>query len=218
MKLIRVTESVIADKCDELLTLLILDERKYDSNISNKINIQGWYSTTLEDTNRVTYAMVEGNNVIGFIHGYIKDVAGGMVDETVALLDAMYVTPRYRNQGIAKCLVESFEKWARLKGVTFIDLSVLNDNEIAFNLYKKSGYIPKEDISFTAISHCAGIIQLKNYQGQGIGSHLLKLILERYKTIRQIVLMTDQTKKTINFYQKNGMVKASDYNCVTFVK
>lgn len=68
------------------------------------------------------------------------------------------------------------------------------------------------------IIYIQDILILKNYQGQGIGSHLLKLILERYKSIRQIVLMTEQTEKTINFYQKNEMVKASDYNCVTFVK
>lgn len=68
------------------------------------------------------------------------------------------------------------------------------------------------------IIYIQDILILKSYQGQGIGGYLLKLILERYKSIRQIVLMTEQTEKTINFYQKNGMVKASDYNCVTFVK
>ena len=68
------------------------------------------------------------------------------------------------------------------------------------------------------IIYIQDILILKSYQGQGIGGYLLKLILERYKSIRQIVLMTEQTEKTINFYEKNGMVKASDYNCVTFVK
>lgn len=142
MELIQVKDSIIADKCDELLTLLILDERKYDANISSQVKIQGWYSTTLEDMNRVTYAMVEENKVVGFVHGYIKDIAGGMVDETVALLDALYVIPRYCSQGIGKLLVERFEKWGKLKGATFIDLSVLSDNKVAFNLYKKKGYIP----------------------------------------------------------------------------
>lgn len=31
------------------------------------------------------------------------------------------------------------------------------------------------------------------------------------------VLTAWDDAKTINFYQKNGMIKASDYNCVTFV-
>ncbi len=62
------------------------------------------------------------------------------------------------------------------------------------------------------------ILILEDYQNQGIGSKLLKLILEQYKSIRQVVLMTENTEKTIRFYQKNGMVKTSEYNCITFMK
>ncbi len=68
------------------------------------------------------------------------------------------------------------------------------------------------------IIYIQDILILESYQGQGIGSHLLKCILEKYKSIRQIILLTDQTEKTINFYGKNGMVKASDYNCVAFMR
>ena len=68
------------------------------------------------------------------------------------------------------------------------------------------------------IIYIQDILVLESYQGKGIGSHLLKLILEEYKTIRQIVLMTDNTEKTINFYQKNGMVDTAEYNGVAFVK
>lgn len=89
-------------------------------------------------------------------------------------------------------------------------LTAWDDNELV-------GLIRVIGDGYTII-YIQDILILKSYQGQSIGSRLLKLILERYKSIRQIVLMTDQTEKTINFYQKNGMVKASDYNCVTFVK
>lgn len=68
------------------------------------------------------------------------------------------------------------------------------------------------------IIYVQDILVLQEYQGQGIGSNLLKLILEKYKSIRQIILMTDDTEKTINFYKKSGMVKASDYNCIAFMK
>ncbi|MDR7855036.1 GNAT family N-acetyltransferase [Tissierella sp.] len=68
------------------------------------------------------------------------------------------------------------------------------------------------------IIYIQDILVLESYQGKGIGSHLLKLILEEYKTIRQIVLMTDNTEKTISFYQKNGMVETGEYNGVAFVK
>lgn len=68
------------------------------------------------------------------------------------------------------------------------------------------------------IIYIQDILVLESYQGQGIGSKFLKLILEMYKSVRQIVLMTDETEKTIKFYQKNGLVNASDYKIVTFIK
>ncbi|MDR7870597.1 MAG: GNAT family N-acetyltransferase [Tissierellaceae bacterium] len=68
------------------------------------------------------------------------------------------------------------------------------------------------------IIYIQDILVLKEYQGQGIGSSLLRLILEKYTSIRQIILMTDNTEKTINFYTKSGMVKSSDYNCIAFMK
>lgn len=68
------------------------------------------------------------------------------------------------------------------------------------------------------IIYIQDILVLESYHGQGIGSKLLKLILAKYKSVRQIVLMTDDTEKTINYYQKNGLVKASDYKCVAFMK
>ena len=68
------------------------------------------------------------------------------------------------------------------------------------------------------IIYIQDILVLKEYQGQGIGSKLLRLILEKYKSIHQIVLMTDNTKETISFYKKNGMVDTAEYNGVSFVK
>lgn len=68
------------------------------------------------------------------------------------------------------------------------------------------------------IIYVQDILVLKEYQGQGVGSKLLSLILEKYKSIRQIVLMTDNTKETISFYKKNEMVDTAEYNGVAFVK
>ena len=68
------------------------------------------------------------------------------------------------------------------------------------------------------IIYIQDILVLESYQGLGIGSKFLKLILEKYKSIRQIVLMTDETEKTIRFYKENGLVNASDYKAVTFIK
>lgn len=68
------------------------------------------------------------------------------------------------------------------------------------------------------IIYIQDILILESYQGQGIGSKLLKLILEQYKSVRQIVLMTEETEKTISFYKKNGLVNTKDYKIITFMK
>lgn len=68
------------------------------------------------------------------------------------------------------------------------------------------------------IIYVQDILVMEIYQRYGIGSRLLKLILEEYKTVRQIVLMTDNSEKTINFYEKNGMVNIKEYEGVAFTK
>lgn len=68
------------------------------------------------------------------------------------------------------------------------------------------------------IIYIQDLLVLKEYQGRGIGSELLNRILDKYDSIRQIVVMTDQTKETTRFYKKNGMVETSAHNGVTFVK
>jgi ribosomal protein S18 acetylase RimI-like enzyme len=68
------------------------------------------------------------------------------------------------------------------------------------------------------IIYIQDLLVRQEYQGRGIGSHLLKRILAEYQAIRQVILMTEQTEETIRFYEKCGMVKISDHNCIAFMK
>lgn len=70
----------------------------------------------------------------------------------------------------------------------------------------------------STIIYIQDILVLQAYQKKGIGSKLLKIILDEYKDIRQIVLLTDDTDKTIKFYEKNGFTKVSKYKSVAFMK
>ena len=57
-----------------------------------------------------------------------------------------------------------------------------------------------------------------DYQNQGLGSVLLQKMCDRYKNVRQKVLITDNTDKTNSFYEKNGFVKIDclNLNCYYF--
>lgn len=68
------------------------------------------------------------------------------------------------------------------------------------------------------IIYIQDILVLENYQRQGLGSKFLELILDNYKSVRQIILLTEDTEKTVNYYEKNGLVKTTDYNTVAFMK
>ena len=69
-----------------------------------------------------------------------------------------------------------------------------------------------------SIIYIQDLLVLDNYQKMGLGTRLIQAILEEYKSIRQIVLLTDNTSKNIDFYKKNGLVEVSTYDCMAFIR
>jgi len=62
------------------------------------------------------------------------------------------------------------------------------------------------------------ILVYPKYQRKGIGTVLLKAVLEKYEHVRQIELATDNTSKTIAFYESMGFQKMSEIGCCGFIK
>ena len=56
------------------------------------------------------------------------------------------------------------------------------------------------------------------YQRKGIGTGLMKAMLERYAHVYQIELATDNTEKTVAFYKSFGFHNLSDIGCCGFMK
>ena len=61
------------------------------------------------------------------------------------------------------------------------------------------------------------ILVYPEYQHQGIGTKLLKETLEKYKNVYQIQLATDDSTKTVSFYESNGFTSLTSLNCVSFI-
>lgn len=55
-------------------------------------------------------------------------------------------------------------------------------------------------------------------QRQGIGTALLRAVLDRYAHVRQIQLTTDDTPKTVAFYHSMGFSSYSEIGCRGFMK
>lgn len=62
------------------------------------------------------------------------------------------------------------------------------------------------------------ILVFPEYQRKGVGTALMKAILDRYSHVRQIELATDNTEKTIAFYKSMGFREMSEADCCGFVK
>ena len=62
------------------------------------------------------------------------------------------------------------------------------------------------------------IIVLPEYQRKGIGTKLLKTLMDKYKDVYQMELLTDNTEKTKAFYRSVGFTASDDMGCVAFIR
>ena len=62
------------------------------------------------------------------------------------------------------------------------------------------------------------IIVLPEYQRKGIGTKLLKAVMDKYHDVYQMELLTDNTVKTKAFYRSVGFTASDDVGCVAFIK
>ena len=119
---------------DNLLTKLVEDEKiNYDKYINiGKIN--GLYQTLLINNNTHAFVCEENNKIVGYIYCYVNN-------ESIGILDALYIEKEYRGLGIATKLIELAINWLKdEKLVKLIEISVMDKNKLAKKLYKKLGF------------------------------------------------------------------------------
>lgn len=68
------------------------------------------------------------------------------------------------------------------------------------------------------ILYIQDILVQKEYQNRGIGSRLLQEILEKYSSVRQKVLLTEEAEDVRAFYEKNGFSSCDRGTLVAFAK
>ena len=62
------------------------------------------------------------------------------------------------------------------------------------------------------------ILVYPEYQHRGIGTALVKAVLEQYPHVYQIELATDNTEKTVSFYKSLGFRPMEEIGCRGFLK
>lgn len=124
---------------NNLLTLLIRNEKQYDPSINENCVISRFYEDIISNDSNILLVAEIDNKIIGYLYGYIVDNGNTYLDK-VSKLDALYIIKEYRKNKIATKLINEFKSWSLKNGVKYIELQVLNDNTSAVNLYKKEGF------------------------------------------------------------------------------
>lgn len=128
-----------AKKANDLLTKLIIDEKKYDENINEDCVVKSLYESFYNNDDICLLIAKNDESIIGYIYGYIQNNGDSKIDK-VSVLDALFVEEDFRNLGVASKLIKDFKKWSYNYGVKYIELKVCSENNQAINLYKKSGF------------------------------------------------------------------------------
>ena len=122
--------------CDNFLTLLIQDERKYDTNIDEKFVVKDYFINMINNQNILLLYKSE-NKPIGYI--FAKKI------DDKYLIDGLYIDINFRNKGIATKLIKVIIKEIYSLGNYKIFINVLKKNKVAVNLYKNIGFIVEQE-------------------------------------------------------------------------
>ena len=68
------------------------------------------------------------------------------------------------------------------------------------------------------IIYIQDILVLNSYQNQGIATQLMQQVLNKYKNVRQKVLMTEEAPSIRHFYEKNDFQSCDKGSLVAFAK
>ena len=95
---------------------------------------------TIQQNDRLHLLAQTGNAVVGYLEGKSSALHEVFAPTRHFHLNAIYVVPEARNQGIATALVQKALRWATEQGCQEADLNVLVNNSHAKGLYKKLGF------------------------------------------------------------------------------
>ncbi len=122
--------------CDNFLTLLIQDERKYDNTIDEKFVVKDYFINMINNQNILLLYKKE-NKPIGYI--FAKKI------DDKYLIDGLYVDFNFRNKGIATKLIKEIIREIYLLGDYKIFINVLKKNKVAVSLYKNIGFMVEQE-------------------------------------------------------------------------
>ena len=117
-----------AKELDNLLTLLIEDEKNYDDKVK-PIKVKKYYCNYINDPTKYLYLCEDNKKIVGYI--YTISIGGALK------IDALFVKEDYRKKGIATKLINEIINYAKTNNIKYITINVLENNIKAKELYSK---------------------------------------------------------------------------------
>ncbi|WP_274309821.1 aminoglycoside 6'-N-acetyltransferase [Solibacillus daqui] len=123
-----------------------------DVKIAAELALLLWPDNVLEDfilnmkscitgENSVIFLAIDADQAIGFAQCQLRtDYVEGTDSSPVGYLEGLFVLDNYRQQGIARTLVEACEKWALTKGCTEFASDCELDNTDSLKMHLKLGF------------------------------------------------------------------------------
>ena len=90
-----------------------------------------------------------GRRAVGFVEVSLRsDYVNGCTSSPVAFLEAIYVKPEFRRQGIARRLCEASARWGLGKGCTELASDALIDNTLGHEMHRCVGFEETERVVY----------------------------------------------------------------------
>lgn len=109
--------------------------------------MQAWCANP--DRYAVFLAYAESGHAIGFAEAAIRnDYVNGTVTSPVGFLEGLYVTPEFRQQGVARELVATVEDWVASAGCQELASDAEIENDASQEMHRALGFEETERVVF----------------------------------------------------------------------
>ncbi|MEP6508994.1 MAG: GNAT family N-acetyltransferase [Gemmatimonadales bacterium] len=81
-----------------------------------------------------------GGPLAGYVEVGARSVVDGCATSPVGYIEALWVDPDVRRQGLARALLDAAEKWSAEQGYKEMGSDVLIDNDVSHETHRKAGY------------------------------------------------------------------------------
>ena len=118
-----------------------------------------------------------------------------------------------------KALYEDVEWYAYTKDLDLLQQACLHSLDM-FSVWQEDTLLGLVRIvgDGLTIIYIQDILVLTAYQNKGIATILMQHVLDKYKNVRQKVLLTEEAPDVRHFYEKNGFISCDKGSLVSFAK